>query len=223
MRGRALRAGLCFFPVNMKTFVYVDGFNLYYGAVKDTPFKWLDISKLCQLILPNHTILRIKYFTARVTGRPSDPGQPTRQQVFLRALATLPNLEIIYGHFLSNETFMPLAKPKPRGPKYAKVIKTEEKGSDVNLATHLIRDAFCGEFEAAVLVTNDSDLKEPVRLVRRELGCPVGIVNPHRQASRVLAREASFVKQIRKGALKASQFPDTLRDRHGTITKPKVW
>ena len=79
------------------------------------------------------------------------------------------------------------------------------------------------EFEAAVVVTNDSDLKEPVRIVRRELGCPVGIVNPHRQASRVLAKEASFVKRIRQGVLKASQFPPTLRDRKGTITKPKAW
>ncbi len=191
----------------MKTIVYVDGFNLYYGAVKDTPYKWLDINKLCQLLRPKHTIHRIQYFTAREVARPSDPDQPTRQQVFLRALETLPNLQIIFGHFLSNETFMPLAKPSSGGPKYAKVIKTEEKGSDVNLATHLVRDAFRGEFEVAVLITNDSDLKEPVRIVRQELGFPVGIVNPHRHASRALAKEASFVKQIRKGVLKNSQFP----------------
>ncbi|HVH69249.1 MAG TPA: hypothetical protein VM716_15380 [Gemmatimonadales bacterium] len=38
----------------MKTYVYVDGFNLYYGAVKGTPFKWLDIRQLCQLLLPKH-------------------------------------------------------------------------------------------------------------------------------------------------------------------------
>ena len=66
----------------MKTIVYVDGFNLYYGAVKDTPYKWLDINKLCQLLLPKHTIHQIKYFTARVVARPSDPDQPTRQQVY---------------------------------------------------------------------------------------------------------------------------------------------
>ena len=59
----------------MKTFVYVDGFNLYYGAVKDTPYKWLDINKLCQLLLPNRPISRIKYFTARVGGRPGNPNQ----------------------------------------------------------------------------------------------------------------------------------------------------
>lgn len=118
---------------------------------------------------------------------------------------------------------MPLAKPKRKGPKYARVIRTEEKGSDVNLATYLVRDAFRKEFEAAVLVTNDSDLREPVRIVRQELGYSVGILNPHKRTSRVLAREASFVKQIRKGVLRASQFPPELRDEHGVIRKPRQW
>ena len=208
----------------MKTYVYVDGFNLYYGAVKDTPYKWLDLNKLSCLLLPKHDIAQIKYFTARVTGRSGDPDQPTRQQTFLRALRTLPNLEIIYGHFLSNEVYMPVAgRGFGERRKYVKVIKTEEKGSDVNLAAHLLRDGFRGEYDAAVLITNDSDLVEPVRIVRHELGRVVGILNPHPEASRVLARQASFVKQIRKGVLQASQFPDQLADSHGTITKPPVW
>jgi hypothetical protein len=91
------------------------------------------------------------------------------------------------------------------------------------MATHLLRDGFKNEYEAAVLITNDSDLLEPVRIVRQELGFVVGILNPHERASRVLAREASFVKQIRKGVLKASQFPPSLRDAHGVITKPGEW
>ena len=207
----------------MKTYIYVDGFNLYYGSIKDTPYKWLDINKLCQLLLPKHEITWIKYFTARVTGRPPDLDQPNRQQTFLRALRTLPNLEIIYGHFLTKQMYMPLATPEPGGPKYAKVLKTEEKGSDVNLATHLVRDAFRGEFDTAVLVTNDSDLLEPVKIVRHELGHVVGILNPHKRASRVLAKEASFSKQIRRGVLKKSQFSAQLRDAHGVITKPSAW
>ena len=208
----------------MKTYVYVDGFNLYYGAVKGTPYKWLDIRKLCELLLPKHQIVRIKYFTARVSGRLGDPDQPTRQQTYLRALATVPNIEVIYGHFLTNVSSMPEAGSPPGGPvKYVKVIKTEEKGSDVNLATHLLWDGFRKQYEAAVLVTNDSDLLEPVRIVRRELQLVVGILNPHRKASRVLAREASFVKQIREAALKASQFPPSLKDAHGVVTKPAAW
>jgi hypothetical protein len=176
------------------------------------------------LLLPKHNIVRVKYFTARVSARPGDPDQPTRQQTFLRALETLKDFEIIYGHFLTKETYMPLAGSPAGAPlKYAKVIRTDEKGSDVNLATHLLWDGFRGRYKAAVLLTNDSDLLEPVRIVRKELGLVVGVLNPHRKASRVLAREASFVKQIRPAALQVCQFPNTLNDAHGTITKPHVW
>jgi hypothetical protein len=64
----------------MKTFVYVDAFNLYFGAVRGTPYKWLDLNQLCRILLPSHEIVQIKYFTARVNARPSDPDQPTRQR-----------------------------------------------------------------------------------------------------------------------------------------------
>jgi hypothetical protein len=52
------------------------------------------------------------------------------------------------------------------------VDKTEEKGSEVNLASHLLRDAFSKRFEVAVLITNDSDLAEPVRIVRPRTRTP---------------------------------------------------
>ena len=79
----------------LKTIVNVDGFNLYYGAVKGTAYKWLNIKTLCQLLLPKNQIVRIKYFTALVTARPNDPDQPNRQQLLFRALQTIPELEII--------------------------------------------------------------------------------------------------------------------------------
>jgi hypothetical protein len=118
---------------------------------------------------------------------------------------------------------MPRADSTPGKPKYVKVIKTEEKGSDVNIATHLLSDGFSGRYQAAVIVTNDSDLLEPVRIVRNKLRLVVGILNPHKRASRVLAKEASFVKPIRQGVLKASQFPVQLNDAKGVITKPSLW
>ncbi len=86
----------------MKTFVYVDAFNLYYGSLKKSPHKWLDIRKMCELSLPKNQIERICICTARVTARPSDPDQPLRQNMLFRALRTLPNLEIVEGHFLSH-------------------------------------------------------------------------------------------------------------------------
>jgi len=205
----------------MRTIVYVDGFNLYYGALKGTPCKWLDLAKLCRLLLPNHQIIKIKYFTARVSARPHDPDQPTRQQTYFRALQTIPNLDIIYGHFLSHEIDMPLAQHPHRS---VRVIKTEEKGSDVNIAAHLVHDGHRGLYELAVLITNDSDLLEPLKIVRYELNLPVGILNPQQQhPSRVLLQHASFFKRIRRGALAASQFPSPLQDANGIFHKPGVW
>jgi uncharacterized LabA/DUF88 family protein len=208
----------------MKTFVYVDGFNLYYGAVKGTPYKWLDISRLCQLLLPRNQIIKIKYFTALVTARPGDPAQPNRQQLYLRALRTIPNLEVTLGHFLAHTVSMPLALPQAGAPRFATVIKTEEKGSDVNIAAHMVNDCHRGLFEVAVLVSNDSDLVEPLKIVRHELGFPVGILNPFpAKASHELRRHATFMKPIRPGALGASQFPPFLTDNAGTFHKPAAW
>jgi uncharacterized LabA/DUF88 family protein len=205
----------------MKINIYIDGFNLYYGAVKGTPYRWLNLLKMSQLLFPNDQINKIKYFTARVSARPSDPDQPIRQATYLRALQTIPNLEIIEGSFLVKEIMMPLANTNPQ--QYARVIRTEEKGSDVNLAVHLLSDGYKQDYETAVMITNDSDLVEPMRIVRQELGLPVGIANPQQNPSFVLRQHASFMKRIRTGLLQASQFPASLTDKNGTFHKPATW
>jgi hypothetical protein len=207
----------------MKTFVYVDAFNLYFGCCKGTPYKWLNLHQFCHLRLPGHQIDKIKYFTTRVVARPSDPEQPLRQQVYLRALRTIPNLEIYYGHFLSHVVKMPLARPAPGQNPYVDVIKTEEKGSDVNLATHLLCDGYNNRYACAVVVSGDSDLLAPIEVVMTELKKPVGVLNPQKMDCQVLLKQATFYKHIRKGVLAASQFPATLTDVHGTISKPASW
>lgn len=204
----------------MKTNVYVDAFNLYYGSLRGTSYKWLDLAKLCAILLPRDTIHRIKYFTALVEPRPKDPGQRGRQQFYLRALRTLPNLTIYYGHFLSHAVTMPLAM---NPSQFVSVIKTEEKGSDVNIATELLVDAFHNDFEAAVVISNDSDLLGPIKVVHRDFQKTVGILNPQKHPSDPLQREVDFFKKIRTSALKRSQFPDTLRDERGQFRKPSSW
>jgi len=206
----------------MRTYVYIDGFNLYYGAVRGTPYKWLNLSELCQKLLPKNDIRQIRYFTALITPRPGDPDQITRQQTFLRALRTLPSVSIHYGQFLSHPARMRLVQPAG-SQKFAEVWKTEEKGSDVNLATHLLCDAYESKFDVAVLVTNDSDLFTPADVVVNRLGRRVGIINPHQHQSVELRKVATFLKRIRTGALASSQFPPTLTDGQGTFHKPKTW
>jgi uncharacterized LabA/DUF88 family protein len=208
----------------MRTNVYIDGFNLYYGCLKGSPYRWLDVEALCGRLLPKDEINRIRYFTARIAGRtPTDHG-PVHQDAYLRALATLAKTTVHEGEFYVTRTTMPLANPTPGESAWVQVIKTEEKGSDVAMASYLMLDAMRGECEASVIVTNDSDLREPIRLVREELGLVTGVINPHPPYRRSRALTASFFKQIRRNALAQSQLPTTLTDANGRkITKPQGW
>lgn len=207
----------------MKTNIYIDGFNLYYGSLKGTSYKWLDLQKFCQQLLPRNQITRIKFFSARVVARKDDPDKPLRQQIYWRALATLPQVQIIEGSFISKPARMPLVKNIGRNTKFVEVMKTEEKGSDVNLAVHLVSDAYKKDFDIAVIISNDSDLLEAVKIVRYELKLSVGIINPCPTPSWSLTPHASFLKNVRNWVLKKSQFPDSLNDSVGTFTKPQGW
>jgi hypothetical protein len=207
----------------LKTNVYVDGFNLFYGCLKNSPYRWLDLAKLCQATLVKNQIQQIRYFTALVQSRPGHPRQQQHQQIYIRALETLPNLSVHYGHFLSSKVVMPLATPLPNGTTMVKVIKTEEKGSDVNIATNLLMDGFRGDYEMAVIISNDSDLLGPINVVRKELGLKVGILNPQRVVSWTLKQHSTFYKPISAASLAISQLPPTLTDANGTITKPIGW
>jgi hypothetical protein len=113
---------------------------------------------------------------------------------------------------------------RPDGnPVMARVVKTEEKGSDVNLASHLLLDASRGDFEAVVVLSNDSDLLTPIRMVKGHFKMPVGVISPHPRPSRSLLAEATFYKAIRPSVLAACQLPPQIRDSTGIITKPREW
>jgi hypothetical protein len=170
-------------------------------------------------------VKRVRYFTALVSARATDPDGPARQRTYLRALGMSPKVSVHLGHFLVHPTRMPLAHPAAGGPATVEVIKTEEKGSDVNLASYLLVDAARGDCDTVVIISNDSDLKETVRLARHELGVQVGVVNPHpaSRRSRVLSADAHFFKQLRASAVAGCQFPSTLSDAQGSFTKPSGW
>ena len=209
----------------MITNLYIDGFNLYYRAVRGTPFKWLDLRKLAETLFPQDTIHKVCYFTSLLHARPDDPGQPRRQLVYLRALTTLPGFEAYYGTFRSGNKRRPLAVPVPGLPDHVIIRESEEKGSDVNLATRLLVDGFNREYEQAAIVSNDADFASAMRYVRDDLGLRVTLVNPDRRntSPRDLAGAATYVRRLWKGHLRRSQLPDTLMDETGTITKPFAW
>ena len=203
--------------------IYVDGFNLYFGCLRGTPYRWLDIAKLCSIILPAYQIKNIRYFTALSDSKDNNPQRHQRHLLYLRALHTIPNLSVHYGFFLRRNIAMRLANPLPGEPETVVVTRAEEKGTDVNLASYLLLDACDRESEAAIVISNDSDLATPMSIVRERFGITVGILNPHPNRSRTLANVADFYRPIRRGPLGASQFPDRLNDANGAFTKPPGW
>jgi hypothetical protein len=201
--------------------VYIDGLNLYYGALRGSAHKWLDLDALCHRLLPKDTIHRIRYFTALVTPRPGDdPQKPQRQQIYLRALRTIPNLSIHEGGFLTSRVRMKVVVPPPNT---ILVYRTEEKGSDVNIASFMLLDAARADCEVAVVVSNDSDLKAPIDIARNEFGVKVGVVNPHSAKKRSLVLQPTFFKQLRTSAVRSCQFPPTMTDGLGAFQKPAAW
>ena len=223
---RPLRtAASVFFRSQMITNFYIDGFNLYYRALKDTPFRWLDLRQLAANLFPDDEIKNVCYFTALLNARPDNPDQPARQLTYLRALQTLPELHIYYGSFRPRIKTRRLAEPIPGLPEYVRILDSEEKGTDVNLATRLLVDGFSGAYDQAVVVSNDADLASPMRYVRDELNLKMTVVNPdnNNHTHRDLVDSATYVRRLRKSHLRRSQLAPIMNDGQGPFTKPPTW
>ena len=206
-----------------RTIVYIDGFNLYYGEMKGSPWKWLDPVALFQNILgAENTLVKVKYFTARVQPTPNDPDVNIRQDTYLRAVqAHCPLVEFHFGHFLRHKISMENANPPPSS---VQVWKNEEKGSDVNLALHVLNDAWLNAYDCAVIVSNDSDLADSLRLVKEQHKKLIGLITPgapKRKTSQQLRKYADFTKPIRTWALQKSQLPNPIPGLK--IHKPAAW
>lgn len=220
---RLPKGSLCYLGgILNRTIVYVDGFNLYYGALKGTPYKWLNLHKLCELYLkpPNYEIIKIYYFTAKVKGTPDDPDKPQRQWRYIRALQTLPIIEIIDGHFIVEKITLP--KADQSGP--VDVINTKEKKSDVNLASQMLWDAHVKNFDTAALISGDSDFETPLSMVKHRFRKQTIVLDPQRNGTPTSPMNRNNIyKPIRASALAAAQFSIELRDNRGKFCKPQEW
>ena len=205
--------------------MYVDGFNFYYGAIKGNPeLKWLDYRKLASHLLRGHQVCAVKYFTARVQDRRDDRGLAQRQDVYISALREHSDVEVHFGQFKHREKNLPLVRGYRSGKiKMARVVHTEEKGSDVSLGAHLVRDACHKNMDVALVLSNDSDLQTPVTMAEGE-GIAVITVNPHKQSEQPRRLLSGDKRTLNRRLLKRCQLPDPVTDRTGTeIHRPKEW
>jgi uncharacterized LabA/DUF88 family protein len=213
----------------MLTNFYIDGFNLYLGCLKDTSYKWLNLVEFCRRSFPppKNQLHRVRYFTAPLKPYPSDPSQPIRQATYLRALETLPEVSIHYGHFKKSRPWAKLVTPLSDGTTTVQIERSQEKGSDVNLATHLLLDAFQNDYDAAVVVTNDPDQREPIHAVGKQLGKNVLVlfpIRPGRFGNTDLKKAADRTEVVNLALLAACQLPPIVTTAKGRqIRKPASW
>lgn len=143
---------------------YIDGFNVYH-AIDDenraergakSHMKWLNLFSLMKEFTDPavHVVETVNFFTAYPTWNP----QKTERHKNYSAALKHAGATIIEGRFKTKTCFCKNCRTSYGG--------REEKESDVNIAMHLINDAHLNAFDEAFLVTNDSDLLGPVRLIR---------------------------------------------------------
>ena len=201
-----------------RVYVYVDGFNLYYGSCQGRPGRrWLDLGALSQKLRPADEIVGIRYFSAWVRSQ----SKAVHQATYVRALRTVPGLHDYMSYFSKETRWMSLVHPTATEDQ-AEVWKVQEKGSDVNLATYLVLDGIDGLWDEAVVISNDQDLTLPVRRARERRG-PVHVFAPNDKPGTDLSKAATSYQRLFASYVRQCQFPDAMSDAQGTFYKPAGW
>lgn len=234
----------------LRTRIYIDGYNLYYGCLKGTPYKWLDLLSLFeQKILPSVTFhdeggvraefqihdQAIKYFTAQIIERAAKSSDSVScQAIYHTALkrAWPGRVELVKGYYSMHEMTVRVIDPANPDRPYSdcaqvQAWKLEEKQSDVNLALHAYHDAVQGDVDHIVIVTNDTDIAPALKMVREFTNVKIGLVVPTRDGQRIPNNDLSKLahwtrKHITEDELKASQLPRVIPGRKATV-KPDSW
>lgn len=219
---------------SLRTRIYVDGYNLYYGCLRKTPYKWLDPLKLFESeVLPSIFYehdgeristellpLAIKFFTAQIVPAAAKAQDSISSQAkYHTALRKYhPNrIELIEGYYSVQQVSVKAVSidapdTEPRFCEDVLIWKLEEKRSDVNLALHAYHDAISGAVDQVVIVTNDTDIATCLEMIRKHTNVVVGLVTPtkdrERQPNADLTAQAHWVRtHLTATELASSQLP----------------
>ncbi|QSR35894.1 NYN domain-containing protein [Marinobacterium iners] len=224
----------------MRTNFYVDGYNLYYGCLKHTPYKWLDqkallVDHILHSQDPKAELGVIKFFTADVKAKVASQGQRAQiaQQNYHKALELLypGKIDIIKGYYSLERANLPVFKIPPDKTDRVTVWRLEEKQTDVNIAIEAYRDVSKNLAQQLVFVTNDSDIEPSLRAIREDFGdaVSIGVIVPrrkdnHRAPTASLGKYANWVRgYILEEELKNSQLPELVPTRKKPIKRPDYW
>ena len=205
-----------------RSIVYVDGFNFYYGMVRDTEWKWLDLQRYFELVRPHDDIQEVHYFTSEVVGRARE-----RQSTYLRALATRPMVTTHLGRFKGKTLTCRVRACAYGGARRYRGL--EEKETDVALSVTLIDDIYRDRADRFIIVSGDSDLLPALRLVRERFPKKeiVVYIPAQRETSRAVAIEMRRIahkhRTMPREPLRRAQLPPIIRTPDGDIEKPEEW
>lgn len=220
----------------MRTIAYVDGYNLYYGRLQGTAWKWLDVRALLQGILrvqnPAIELIGLKYFTSPVIARLATHGAASveAQNAYLRALAAT-GVEVILGRHQLESGLAPRFQPGITASRQdtVPVWHLNEKETDVRLALTMYRDACQVRHDQAVLVTSDTDMVPALEVLRSDFALTLGLILPRRPAGSrpttgSLMQLVNWTRShILDDELAAAQLPSRVPTRRKPADKPAYW
>lgn len=199
-----------------RVIVYIDGFNLYFG-MKEASFtrsKWLNLTSLAQRIIKeNQQLIEIKYFTSRVSN---DPDKQKRQSIYLEALESV-NVKIIYGKYQTTTL-----ECHRCGYNW---VNFNEKMTDVNIASHILIDAYQDKYDCAILISGDSDLVPPIRFIHDMFkNKRVFVAFPPKRSNNSVSLVARGSMTLGRKLLADCQFESNVLKKDGYILKkPTEW
>lgn len=222
----------------MRTIVYIESFNLYLGCLKETPFKWLDVYKLCETIIkiedPGSQLLQVKFFTSPVKANLSRHGADSvhAQQSYHRALKSLypaPTIGIIQGYYsLEVAQLHPNEKPIPLQKK-VEVWRPEEKQTDVKIALSMYKDVRDDVCDQVVLFSNDSDLVPVYEHLKESdpdirIGTVLPVKDRDRKQNAELRKHSNWNRaRIKEEELLSCQLPNLVPTSKKPAIKPDRW
>lgn len=228
----------------LRTRVYIDGYNLYYGCLKGTPYKWLDLMTLFERhILPSSapqpSVLlpqAIKFFTAKILEPAAKALDSVSSQArYHTALRKLyhERIQLIEGYYSLSQVKARLVddvEPNKWARNCAQTLvwKLEEKQSDVNLALQAYHDAITGDVDQVVIVTNDTDIAPALHMIRTYTGVKIGVVVPAkpklREPNTSLVELAHWTRaHIAEQELAGAQLPRVVLGGKAPTIKPDSW
>jgi len=223
----------------LRSIAYVDGYNLFFGCLRTSPYKWLDIHELLTNLLhaqdPGSHLVQVKYFTAPIKSAFARRGEEAAnaQAGYLRALKARGGVTVFEGRFSAEPINAIRYAEPPDKDSRVRVWRLEEKQTDVAIAIAMYGDVMRNDIDQAILVSNDSDMVPALQAIRRDTVARVGVVftlpepmpdGPDRRPNAELASMAHWSrKHIRNDELAAAQLPRVVQTKRKPAHKPAYW